>query len=320
VAQALGASKDNWTRLRGIRTQALFAQLVLALDACELMLTVDAGDIYADGPISSGDFLLVLRDGRRLLVEVKTVSRSGNASGDIDLEKSQRRTIRAKDVEGLRRAANLLGAEPYLAVYFEFMHVWALVRVKDLSHHGTNYRLQFSHDIMHNNMAVLGDRTFAVEAPIEVRLYPHAGAHPSLTAADIDRSIPFEVATRVVYVGGARVSEPSDADFALFLGLYGHWTPELAPHVENGKLKYVSLRSEPEEPVEGQGFQIVGPVSHMYSKYFLVRTSNEQGSPVALDIQATPSLIAKFLARPPSARQFKTLELDVRASDADMET
>lgn len=83
-------------------------------------------------------------------------------------------------------------------------------------------------------------------------------------------------------------------------------------------MSYVSVRSEPEEPVEGQGFQVVGPVSQMYSKYFLVRTSDEEGEPVALDIQATPSLIANFLARPPSARQFKTWEFDVGASDAEV--
>lgn len=215
ISEALAASKDNRTRLRGIRTQALFAQLVLALDACELMLTVDAGDIYADGPISSGDFLLVLRDGRRLLVEVKTVSRSSKPSGDLDLIKSQRRAIRAKDVEGLRRAANLLGAEPYVAAYFEFMHMWSLVREKDLSRHGANYKLQFSHDMMHNHMTLLGDRTFGVEKPIELRLYPHEGAQPKHPVAHPDGSVPFEVATRVVYVGGAPVSEPSDSDFAL---------------------------------------------------------------------------------------------------------
>src|SRR6476620_11573875 len=59
IGDALKAVAATRTRVRGIRAQAQFAQLVVALDACQLMLTVDAGDIYADGYLSSGDFLLV---------------------------------------------------------------------------------------------------------------------------------------------------------------------------------------------------------------------------------------------------------------------
>ena len=94
--------------------------------------------------------------------------------------------------------------------------------------------------------------------------------------------------------------------------------PEFAQTVHDGKVVYVSIVSAPAEPVENQGFQIIGPLSHMYSKYLEVRTTDDQGEPSALDIQATPSLIASFLSPHPKDRQFKTWQLEVRASDAEV--
>lgn len=320
VSDALHRVASNASRLRGIRTQALFAQLIVALDACELMLTVDAGDIYADGFLSSGDFLLALRDGRRLLIEVKTVSRSYNAAGELDLDRSQRKEIRAKDVEGLRRAATLLGAEPFFAAYFEFMHRWALVRLDDLAPKGTNYTLLFTHDIMLNHMSILGDRTLGIEPPVEIRLHPAPGAEPVLRETVEEVEIPFTVARRTVHVGGQHVTDSDDMEFAIFLGIYGNWEPEFVPFVKDKKVEYVSIHSGADEPVEGQGFQIVGELSHLYSKYFMVRTSNEDGESAALDIEATPSMIAKYRLRDPKDRQFRTWQLEVRASEAEVTT
>ncbi len=312
VSDSLAGNKTNGPRLKGIRTQALFAQLILAMDGCELMLTVDAGDIYTDGFISSGDFLLTLRDGRRLLVEVKTVSRSYNGNGKINIERSANKSLRAKEVNGLRRAATLLGAEPFYAAYYEFVDHWALIRLEDLTPKGSNYTLKFSQDMVRNHMGDLGDRSIGVEPPIEIRSYPRAGHEPDLGAASEEGLYSVRIDRRTVHVGGKLITDPKDAEFAKFLGLYGHWAPKTVPAILGNKISYVSLYSEPEEPVEGQGFQIIGPLSYLFSRYFMVHTINNNRKPTALDIEATPSLIADFLARAPRDRQFPTWQFNMK--------
>lgn len=299
----LTAAQTKQSIINGLRAQALFAQLVVALDGCQLMVTVDAGDIYADGPLSSGDFLLVLRDGRRLLVEVKSVSRKLQGH-EVDLKRSQVTTLRGKEVQGLRRTSRLLSAEPYYATYFDFIRMWALVPLERLRKKVTNYELTWSDAMMGSALGILGDRAIGVLPPIEITAYAAAGVNVKASSYSDDTDLPFEVDRREVRVGGIEVTDGGDQELAVFLAVFSDWGKRFIPEVSGERLLGVRLVAEPVEPVEDQDVQIVGALSHLYSYLFMANASNELGEPTGLDIEATPSLLARLLSREPEDRQF----------------
>jgi hypothetical protein len=191
---ALTDAVNNPSRLGGIRGQALVANLVVALNECQMMLTVDAGDIYADGPLSSGDFLPILRDGRRLLVELKTVASKPARGGRGGVRASGRRKLSAKEVDGPARTAALLDAAPYYAV-FEVAALWAVVRLDNLTKvkRGTGYELVLEDVMVNSHLSILGDRWIGLVPPIEVVIHPNPDDAPPADRFDgsAEITIPF---------------------------------------------------------------------------------------------------------------------------------
>jgi len=106
------------TVVRGLRTQAMFASLVVALDGCQMMMTTDSGELFVDEPAKAADFLLVLRDGRRLVVEVKSFTQQF----PTDLMK-----VSAKELLRLQRFADMLDAELFIAAFMTSIGQWSLV-------------------------------------------------------------------------------------------------------------------------------------------------------------------------------------------------
>src|SRR5437016_571334 len=62
----------NTSTLHGISAQTMFRSLVASLGKVQLIKDEDQGDAYSADNIAVPDFLIVLRGGRRLLVEVKS--------------------------------------------------------------------------------------------------------------------------------------------------------------------------------------------------------------------------------------------------------
>src|SRR4051794_13290040 len=63
VRAPLSQALSTDSTVHGWRAQALFASLVVALDGCELLFTVDSGEVFVDGDdVKPPDYLLVLRD------------------------------------------------------------------------------------------------------------------------------------------------------------------------------------------------------------------------------------------------------------------
>lgn len=315
---SLVGMRDRPTVVRGIRAQAAFAQLVVALDGCQMMLTVDAGDIYADGHLSSGDFLLVLRNGRRLLIEVKSVGVQTGSDGKVKLDKSQWKALRGKDVAGLCRTASLLNAEPFYAAHFELLNIWTLVGAAELTPRGTNhFRLTLTDDLLRNQLNLLGDRSVGVVAPIEVVFHPAPGEEPKQQAGSADIIAPFKPGQREIRVGGVVVSDQDDFEFAMFLAIYGGWRQEFRQTVRDGRIVDFRVVASPEEPAPGQPFQILGALSHMYSRYFFAEVEDGSGAASVLDIAPTPGLIARYMKRPPEDREFSTWVFDLSPRPAD---
>src|SRR5947207_1121168 len=76
LAGGAHASLDNPSRLHGLRAEAMFRAVLVALGSFQLLVEEDEGQLYyddAEGPVKLPDYRVVNADARQVLVEVKTV-------------------------------------------------------------------------------------------------------------------------------------------------------------------------------------------------------------------------------------------------------
>lgn len=100
AAAGLQTALDTPSTVHGWRAQSMFESLVVALDGCELLTTVDHGQIFYDGdPIKPADLFVVLRDRRRLLIDVKSLPPNKHR-GEV--------TLSAAEWRGLQRFGDLM--------------------------------------------------------------------------------------------------------------------------------------------------------------------------------------------------------------------
>ena len=115
------ASLGNPSRLHGLRTEAMFRAVLVALGRFQLLVEEDEGQVYYEdglGPVKLPDYRAVDADGRQLLIEVKAVPPSS---------RRLHHSIPASEVEGLCRYGELTGAPVAVAHYWSAANLWTLV-------------------------------------------------------------------------------------------------------------------------------------------------------------------------------------------------
>lgn len=273
------------TVVRGWRAQALFASLVAALDGCDLMTMVDIGEIYADGDnVKAPDFFLHLRDGRRILVDVKDVDL---AEPDLDLAIK----FGASEVSRMRRFGDLYGADVFIALYFQGFPLWSLVPLNALvAGPGGGYRITVKQALLANQVAILGDRSIGIEPPLECVFLPDEEEPHEV---DENGHAPFTIGAVEMYAGGQKIKSEAGQRIVWFLMLNGSWDQREVAETEDGKLVALRWIAEPIEPT-GQGFEIVGALSSLYSRQFEDATSQD-GEFVALDLEIRPGTLVALI-------------------------
>lgn len=124
LQEGLSASLADAKVIGGWRAQAMFASLVVALDGCQLLTQVDLGEVWFDGEsVKAPDFHLVLRDDRRILVDVKDVDGSA-ITANVKFS--------AREIERLRVFGRRFACDVFLAIYFRQLRTWTLVNIEDL--------------------------------------------------------------------------------------------------------------------------------------------------------------------------------------------
>lgn len=282
VRSRVSAALDNPATVNGWRTQALFASLVVALDGCELLTTVDSGEVFVDGDdVKLPDYLLVLRDGRRLVVDVKS---EASRTLDRPLRLSQ------SEMSGLRRYANLVDSELYIAVYFVALGQWALVpgEAYRLSQHG-KYEISVENAFKTDAMSVLGDFLVGVVPPIQLDLVAAPGGHLSGRG-----EAQITIDGVVLRVGGHEMVEPHEKEAAWFLLVNGDWGGDQLADLDEKVVRGISFVTEPEEPIPDQEFQMVGRLSSMYTRWFISATSDET-SVTALQAVVDPGALRSII-------------------------
>lgn len=283
----------------------MFASLVAALDECQLLTFTDTGDVFFDGAsVKPTDYLLVLRDGRRLAVDVKDVGIE--QVGDI------RKTVKLSASEHARmtRYADLIGAELFVAAYSPLLPTWLLIPIDqfEVSPHGT-FTVTLAHAMRSNEMAILGDLAVGVVPPIRCRL--NMDASVDSTVGEGGRAN-FKVGGVEIGTGDGPVTGEAEKRLLWFFLMHSSWEFEEQAIVEDGKVIALAWEAHPPEPDESntdetnhEDFRLVGWLSGMYSRLFEGGSRDDSNAPNGLDISVEPGMLISLLPHDFSSEELR---------------
>ncbi|OKP74457.1 hypothetical protein BTE77_21145 [Ensifer adhaerens] len=278
LGASLRASHEDPKLLHGKRVEAMFGIVAGALGRCKLIKQEDGGSIFAESDgLNVPDYRLLLADGSAMLVEVKNF-RMRSPKHEFLLPE--------KTMEGLEEYAALNGLPVKIAVYFSSMNMWTLLSREAFTRKGSKLAITFSIAMARNEMASLGERTIGTlpELAIELRTSPEEAQVPDESGA-----VSFMTREIAIYCGGREIVDRTAKDIAFYLIRYGRW-PEKENTAQFEGEKVISLRMvfAPEEPEEGQGFDIVGSFSQMISTAYQELTVKD-GKVATLDVKQDPA-------------------------------
>jgi hypothetical protein len=307
------ASLANPSRLHGMRAEAMFRAVLVALGSFELLVEEDEGQVYFDdvhGPVKLPDYRAVDGDGRQVLIEVKTVPPK---------PRQLRHSISTSEFEGLRRYGELTGTPVSVAHYWSAFNAWTLVDLHHMQPDGRRFAIDVGQAMRFNQMSRFGDRMIGTKPPLELRL----------EVEELRKRVDGNVA-RIQVTGvklraaGEELTDELERQIAFSLFRFGKWqhgTP--VESGTDGRIHSISLKAVPpeedDEVFERQEFAVVGVLSSMYSALFNEVTLNEAGAVERLDHHSEPgefgSLIPPdFFKRP--ARRLRLWVLEVQPSDS----
>lgn len=314
LAGGLRASLDNPSRLHGLRVEAMFRAVLVALGGFQLLVEEDEGQLYyddAEGPVKLPDYRVVDGDGCQVLVEVKTVPPS---------PRRLRHSMPAAEVFGLRRYGRLTGTPVAVAHYWSAANLWTLVDLDRMQRRGGRYELELTEAIKFNRMSRFGDRTVGTVPPLELRLDVEEMG---------ERSQP-DTATVVIkdaymMAAGQPIVDKLEQRIASLLFRYGRWDIENPAEIDGqGRLTSLAFQAAPPESreiLERQGFAMVGALSSMYSALFNEITLNDEGAVRRLDHHSDPGEIGSLIPADYFERPDRRLKLWViRLQPADETT
>lgn len=297
------ASLSNPSRLHGLRAEAMFRAVLVALGGFQLLVEEDEGQLYyddADGPVKLLDYRVVDADGRQVLVEVKTVPPNRHRL---------RHSIPASEAHELRRYGELTGAPVAMAHYWARANLWTLVDLDRMQPRGGRYELELTEAIKFNEMSRFGDCRIGTVPPLELRLDVEEQG---------DRARP-DTATVVIkdaymLAAGQRLDEELEQRIAFLFFRHGRWEIDTPAEVdEQGRMTSFALQAGPppdaREAVDHQGFAIVDALSSMYSALFNEITLDDGGAVRRLDHRSEPGELGSLIPADYFERRDRRLKL-----------
>lgn len=289
LAGGARASLENPSRLYGLRGEAMFRAVVVALGDFQLLVEEDDGELYYDdvaGAVKQPDYRAVDSTGRQVLIEVKTVP--PNARG-------LRHSIPASEFRALRRYGELTQAPVVTAHYWSAANLWTLVDLDRMRSRGRRYELELTEAIKANQMARFGDRTIGTVPPLALRLeVEEVGERTEPDTATI------MIKDAQMLAAGRPILDEVEQRVAFLLFRFGGWPVEMPAELDaQGNLASVSLQAAPPEDVrdviERQGFAVVGALSSMYSAIFNEITLDDEGAVRRLDHHSEPGEVGSLI-------------------------
>lgn len=142
-----------------------------------------------------------------------------------------------------------------------------------------------------NDLSRLADRIIGARPPFRLRIVMDPERTSSVNANGDVRTVNGNVK---FFCGDEELTEPVERQIAWLLTRYGDWRangPELI--LDHNRLLTVEFRWEPEEPT-GQGFEFIGTLSRMFTRYYAERTF-DRGDVIQLRAPPQPDWFAPLV-------------------------
>ncbi|MTJ82852.1 MAG: hypothetical protein F8N37_17845 [Telmatospirillum sp.] len=272
--------------LHGQRVEAMFQSLLVSLSGFTLLKVEDGGPVFSDGPkLRAPDLRVVLKDGRHWLIEVKNVY-----AEDPSLESQAKELFNAAYYRSLADYAKATRAELKVAIFWARWQIWTLVSPDRLLGPGGEFQIDMGTAMKVNEMAALGDRTIATQAPLTLRLVgdPEYGGQIGQ-----DGVAPFRTEEVQIFAAGQQLTDPVEREIASVLMMYGEWEVEQENEVEGDQLKALVFVWSPAEQSD-LGFDTIGNLSRMFARYYAGHTVEDKAI-VQLHAPIRPNWFAPLL-------------------------
>lgn len=257
IRDGLAGALSTESTVHGHQVDLMFEGLVAALGSCLLIKQEDAGSCYFTGQqLKLPDYRITTAEGVTLLVEVK--SHGKDSLSECRLSKGE--------MDGLQRYARLAGGTVLrVAVYWVEANFWTLVDPRFFKRESGKYVLSITDALMHNEMVALGDVLVATRPPLSLTIYADPARERSI---DQHHEAHFTIGGFELRCAGVLLEDGVEQSLAFFFMLNSPWAGSQHAHVEEGNVVSVTFEMAPDEPVEGQYHQLLGPLSSMFSTWF----------------------------------------------------
>lgn len=260
VDSGLTNALESEATLHGIRVQSMFQGMVASLDYVRLLKEEDSGNCYhrTDDEIRIPDFRVITTKGDSYLIETKNYF-SKNAL--------RRYRIRNEDLQALKRYAEIMETPLRLAIYWAHWNQWTLNDPDRFTTNGNYADVEFVQAMKQNEMATLGDYSIGTTYPLTLRLGAAIDKPRTISAGGV---VSMRVGSVEMRAGNVLLEDATERNIALYLMMYGKWEYDGGRiELDDAGLPLAAIHtSSPEEPAPGQGFEIVGWVSSLYSQHY----------------------------------------------------
>ncbi|CAM4516553.1 hypothetical protein NONI108955_40425 [Nocardia ninae] len=292
LRSGLSASLGSAGRIHGLRVQALFQAVVVALGAVKFIKPEDFGIYYSDdtdGAILPADFMLVLADGQRVLVEVKNVAPKDMSEGFV---------MRRQDFDAHKRYAAMAGARLLFAHYWAGLKIWTLVDADIMTVNANKVRLKINQAMRASQMAALGDAWIATKPPLTFTVHVEPEGQQRLG----DGHYELQIAAIEIAAAGHVLTNPVQKRMAVTFMLGSDWTENVEVQLTHADVvtKIVCIQ-EPFgdqdyiDKIAEQGFAFLGPLSAVYSRLYHMDTVDEDGEITALSSEPEPGFLRDLI-------------------------
>lgn len=282
VEDAVERAVADSALLRGQRAEAMFEAMVVALGRYQLIKPEDGPRLQARGSFRMPDFRIVLEDGANWLVEVKHVY-GAQAS-------RQRARLTRRYLDELEGYAAITGAQLKLAIYWAKWSIWTVVTPSRFRRVDGEMSIDMFTAMKANELGQLGDQMIGTRPPLKLMLE----ADPERTGPiDGDGRVKIVFRRATLSCDGQDIVDADELQIAWLLMRYGQW-PVDGPLAEAAgtRLDAIEFIAAPEETTD-QGFEMVGSLSRMFTRYFAEHTLDE-ADVIRLRAPARPDFFEAF--------------------------
>lgn len=286
VKSSLKDSFEDTKLLHGKRVEALFAHVAGALGGCKFIKQEDSGEIFTDDEnLQPPDYLLILKTGERIFVEVKNCH-FPNFKSPFSIQNDY--------IQRLENYSELTGAPLKFAVFFSQYNKWVLLSKSSFTAHKTKHAITFIEAMARNEMSIIGDRMIGTKPPLSVVFVANPEKEAFITEDDQAK---FIISDIKFYCAGEEITNDTEKNIAFYLVQFGKWAESEGEAIFDGdrlagvKLDYQPEHEEEMENARQQGFGIIDHLSSMVSTAYKQHTVYEQRV-IALDTAADPEVFS----------------------------